>query len=95
MTRILIAGSGVAAVETALALRALGGERLQIDLLAPAAELHERPWSVLTPFGADAAPRIDLSGLVQELGLGWPGLARRRRAPCAPGADSRWGAAAI
>jgi len=71
MTRILIAGSGVAAVETALALRALGDERLQIDLLAPAAELHERPWSVLMPFGADAAPRIDLSGLVRELGLGW------------------------
>ena len=33
MTRILIAGSGVAAVETALALRALDDERLQIDLL--------------------------------------------------------------
>jgi sulfide:quinone oxidoreductase len=71
MSRILIAGSGVAAVETALALRALGGERRQIDLLAPAAELHERPWSVLTPFGADAAPRIDLAGLIHELGLDW------------------------
>jgi sulfide:quinone oxidoreductase len=71
VTRVLIAGSGVAAVETALALRALGDERLQIDLLAPATELHERPWSVLTPFGADTAPRIDLSGLVHELGLGW------------------------
>ncbi len=71
MTRVLIAGSGVAAVETALALRALGGEQLQIDLLAPAAELHERPWSVLTPFGAEAAPRIDLAGLVRELGLAW------------------------
>jgi sulfide:quinone oxidoreductase len=71
MTRVLIAGSGVAAVEAALALHALGGERLEIDLFAPAAELHVRPWSVLTPFGADAAPRIDLAGLVHELGLGW------------------------
>jgi sulfide:quinone oxidoreductase len=71
MTRVLIAGSGVAAVETALALHALAGDRLQIDLLAPAAELNERPWSVLTPFGAEAAPRIDLAGLVRELDLVW------------------------
>jgi sulfide:quinone oxidoreductase len=71
MTHVLIAGSGVAAVETALALRALVDERLQIDLLAPAAELQDRPWSVLTPFGAEAARRIDLAGLVRELGLSW------------------------
>ena len=71
MTRVLIAGSGVAAVEAALALRALTGDRLQIDLLAPAAELNERPWSVLTPFGAEAAPRIDLAKLVGELDVHW------------------------
>lgn len=71
MTRVLIAGSGVAAVEAALALDALAADRLELDLLAPAAELQERPWSVLTPFGAAAAPRIDLAGLVSELGLRW------------------------
>jgi sulfide:quinone oxidoreductase len=69
MTRVLIAGSGVAAVEAALALHALAGDRVELELLAPAAELNERPWSVLTPFGADAAPRIDLGGLVSELGM--------------------------
>jgi sulfide:quinone oxidoreductase len=68
---VLIAGSGVAAVEAALALDALAGDRAELELLAPAAELHERPWSVLTPFGADAAPRIDLGGLVRELGMRW------------------------
>jgi sulfide:quinone oxidoreductase len=71
MTRVLIAGSGVAAVEAALALDALAGDRVELELLAPAAELHERPWSVLTPFGAEAAPRIDLGGLVHELGMRW------------------------
>ena len=71
MTNVLIAGSGVAAVEAALALHALAGDRVGLELLAPAAELHERPWSVLTPFGAEAAPRIDLGGLVHELGMRW------------------------
>jgi sulfide:quinone oxidoreductase len=71
MTRVLIAGSGVAAAETALALHALAGDDLEIDMLAPAAELHQRPWSVLTPFGADAAPRIDLAKLLDDLGVRW------------------------
>jgi sulfide:quinone oxidoreductase len=69
MTRVLIAGSGVAAVEAALALHALAGDRVELELLAPAAELNERPWSVLTPFGGEPAPRIDLTRLVSDLGL--------------------------
>ncbi|HEX5617742.1 MAG TPA: FAD-dependent oxidoreductase [Solirubrobacteraceae bacterium] len=63
MTRVLIAGAGVAAVECVLALRDLAGSAVEIELLAPAGELVYRPASVVTPFGADAAPRIDLSGL--------------------------------
>ena len=69
MERVLVAGSGVAAVETVLALRALAGPRVQIELLAPAAELVHRPSSVTTPFGAPAAARIDLSALAGQLGL--------------------------
>jgi sulfide:quinone oxidoreductase len=56
MTRVLIAGSGVAAVECVLALRALAGARVDVELLAPAAELVQRPESVRTPFGGAAAP---------------------------------------
>jgi sulfide:quinone oxidoreductase len=62
---VLIAGAGVAAVECVLALRDLAGDAVDIELLAPAGELVHRPSSVATPFGADAAARIDLS----ELGL--------------------------
>jgi sulfide:quinone oxidoreductase len=69
MERVLVAGSGVAAVETILALRALTGPRVQIEVLAPAAELVHRPSSVATPFGAPAAARIDLVALAAQLGL--------------------------
>jgi sulfide:quinone oxidoreductase len=61
--RVLVAGAGVAAVECVLALRELAGDRVGIELLAPAPELVLRPASVATPFGADDAPRIDLSRL--------------------------------
>ena len=66
--RVLIAGGGVAALETVLALRALAGRRVAIELLAPADEYVERPSSVLSPFGGAPAPRIPLDGL-PELGV--------------------------
>ena len=69
MERVIVAGAGIAAVECVLALRELAGPRVQIELLAPAAELVHRPSSVMTPFGADAAARIDLAALAGQLGL--------------------------
>ena len=69
MTRVLIAGAGVAAVECVLALRAVAGPRADIELLAPAAELVLRPLSVETPFGGRPAPRIALDRLARELGV--------------------------
>lgn len=48
---ILIAGGGVAAIETVAALRALAGPRLRITVLAPDDELRPRPASVASPFG--------------------------------------------
>jgi sulfide:quinone oxidoreductase len=62
-TRVLITGSGIAAVECLLALRSLAGDRVRIELLAPAAELVHRPWSVVTPFDGVAARRFDLTAL--------------------------------
>ena len=46
MTRVVIAGSGVAALEAVLALRALAGRGFEIDLLAPEHALVDRPTSV-------------------------------------------------
>ena len=69
MTRVVVAGSGVAAIECVLALRALAGSRVTIELLAPSAELVHRPSSVTTPFGGGEAARVGLTRLADELGL--------------------------
>jgi sulfide:quinone oxidoreductase len=61
--RVLVAGGGVAALETVLALHALAGPRVAIELLAPAGEYVERPSSVLTPFSGAPTPRVPLDGL--------------------------------
>jgi sulfide:quinone oxidoreductase len=63
MTRVTIAGAGVAAVECVLALRAVADPHVEIELLAPAAELVHRPASVESPFGGPPAPRIALEQL--------------------------------
>jgi sulfide:quinone oxidoreductase len=63
MTHVTIAGAGVAAVECVLALRAVAGSRVDIELLAPAAEFVHRPVSVESPFGGPPAPRIALDRL--------------------------------
>ena len=64
--RVLIAGSGVAAVEAVLALRHLAGRNFEIDLLAPAHALEHKPASVATPFGLGAPPPLDLHELARR-----------------------------
>lgn len=61
--RVLVAGGGVAALESVLALRALAGERVAIELLAPAGDLVERPHSVVTPFSGVPAPCVPFDAL--------------------------------
>ena len=58
--RVLIAGSGVAAVEAVLALRHLAGRGFEIEMVAPAHALEHRPASVAAPFGFGAPPPLDL-----------------------------------
>jgi sulfide:quinone oxidoreductase len=66
-TRVVVAGGGVAGLETVLALRALAGDRVWIDLLAPAREFVYRPLSVLEPFKAKT-PRFDLTTIATDHG---------------------------
>src|SRR3954447_13244168 len=56
--RVLIAGGGVAALESVLALRALAGDRVTVELLAPGADFAHRPYSVRSPFTGDDVPQI-------------------------------------
>jgi sulfide:quinone oxidoreductase len=64
--RVLIAGSGVAAVEAVLALRHLAGHGFEIDLVAPSHALEHRQASVATPFGLGAPPPLDLNDLARR-----------------------------
>ncbi len=56
--RVLIAGSGVAALESTLALRSLAGDRVAIELLAPSTQFPLRPLSVNSPFSGEDVPQV-------------------------------------
>jgi sulfide:quinone oxidoreductase len=67
-TRVLIAGGGVAALEAALALRELAGERVAVGLLAPEHRFWYRPLSVAEPFGLGEALHFPLEALASAAG---------------------------
>jgi sulfide:quinone oxidoreductase len=66
--RVAIAGGGVAALETLLALRALAPELLEITMIAPNAEFVYRPMTVREPFAYPEAHRYALAPIVAEAG---------------------------
>jgi sulfide:quinone oxidoreductase len=64
--QVLIAGGGVAAIETLLALRDLAGDRVEIKLLAPNPDFIYKPLTVVAPFGLGEAPRFELAAIASE-----------------------------
>ena len=56
-TRVLVAGAGVAGLEAVLALQALAGDRVEIELLAPERHFTYRPLAVAEPFRAGSVQR--------------------------------------
>jgi sulfide:quinone oxidoreductase len=68
--RVLIAGGGVAAFETLLALRNMVEEQVLVELLAPERAFVHRPASVATPFGFGAPAPLDLTELARRFGAG-------------------------
>ena len=66
--RVLIAGGGVAALEAALALRALAGDRVSVELLAPEPQFWYRPLAVAEPFDLGEASQFELSELAAAAG---------------------------
>ena len=65
---VLIAGAGVAALEAALALRALAADLVEVELVAPEAEFTYRPLAVAEPFLVGEVRRFPLERLVGAAG---------------------------
>jgi sulfide:quinone oxidoreductase len=63
--RVLIAGGGVAALEAMFALRALAGDRVDIELLTAEPRFLYRPLSVRVPFGGAAEPMFETAELAE------------------------------
>jgi sulfide:quinone oxidoreductase len=75
---VVIAGGGVAAVETLLALRELAGQRVEITLLSPEREFLYRPVTVAEAFERGEARRYALGEILANRGGGrfvWDSLA--------------------
>jgi sulfide:quinone oxidoreductase len=76
--RVVIAGGGVAALETALALADLAPDRTDVTVIAPNTEFVYRPMVVREPFAYSSAQRYPLARIVGDAGakllegeLGW------------------------
>jgi sulfide:quinone oxidoreductase len=76
--RVVIAGGGVAGLETALALADLAADHTDVTVLAPNKEFVYRPMVVREPFAYSSAQRYPLATIVRDAGakllegeLGW------------------------
>jgi sulfide:quinone oxidoreductase len=76
--RVLIAGGGVAALETVLALKQLAGDRVQMTVIAPNEDFVYRPMTVREPFSYLGARHYPLEPILEDIGaelvrdkLGW------------------------
>ena len=65
--RILIAGGGIAALEAAVALRSLGGERVAPVLVSPSTDFSFRAREVGEPFGRTAPLHLPLDDVLGDL----------------------------
>jgi sulfide:quinone oxidoreductase len=65
---VVVAGAGVAGLETALALRALAPEQVSVELIAPENEFVYRPLAVAEPFQIGEVRRFPLGRLAEAAG---------------------------
>jgi sulfide:quinone oxidoreductase len=65
---VLIAGGGVAALEGALALRNLAGDRVAIRVISPRSDFVYRPMTVREPFSFGRAQRHPVEQVVRDVG---------------------------
>jgi sulfide:quinone oxidoreductase len=65
---VLIAGGGVAGLEALLGLRALGGDRVHLTLVAPDESFSYRPLAVAEPFALGHAYKVPLARFAEDAG---------------------------
>jgi sulfide:quinone oxidoreductase len=70
-SRVLIAGAGVAGLETLLALHSLAGDRVETTILAPETKFTNRPMSVEAPFKPKRVRGMKLVEVAREFGATW------------------------
>ena len=68
---VLIAGGGVAALEAALALDRLAGDRVEVTICSPRRDFVYRPYAVGVPYGVSRVTTLDCSRLVAAAGVGY------------------------
>lgn len=69
--RVLIAGGGVAALEAAIALHEIAGDRVEVSMYSPREDFIYRPFAVADPYGASRVMRYDLAELAARCGAGY------------------------
>lgn len=65
---VVVAGAGVAGLETALALNAIAPRHVAVELIAPERDFTYRPLSVAEPFGIGHVHRVPVDDLVDAAG---------------------------
>jgi sulfide:quinone oxidoreductase len=65
---VVVAGAGVAGLETALALNAIAPRHVAVELIAPETDFTYRPLSVAEPFGIGHVHRCPVEDLVHAAG---------------------------
>ena len=65
---MIVAGGGVAALETALALRELASDHTDVTVIAPNTEFVYRPMTVREPFAYGPAHHYPLAPIVGDAG---------------------------
>jgi sulfide:quinone oxidoreductase len=64
--RVVIAGGGVAGLEAMLALRALAGQRLELELISPVPHFYYRALAVAAAFGAQPSSELSLASVAAD-----------------------------
>jgi sulfide:quinone oxidoreductase len=69
--RVLVAGGGVAGLEMLLGLRALAGDLVDLELLAPEPRFWYRPLAVTEPFEPGGAHNLELAAVADAAAAGF------------------------